>query len=324
MTRTVPALLDTAAGLPLDSPFTSATASAAGVSPNRMSRLVSDGYLRRLLKGVYVAAQVPDSLDLRADALRLVVPPEGVVTDRTAGWLLGAPSILAPNDHLTVPPVSVFMNKPGCRLRNGLAASGERGLADRDITVVRGIRTTTPLRTACDLGRLLHRDQAFAALDSMLRLGSFDRRRLLDEMGRFRGYRGVVKLRALAPLADPRAESPGESILRLRWIESGLPHPQPQLEVAAPLGSYYLDLGLEELRLGAEYDGEEFHGEEARQHDEQRRAWVADQHGFTIEVLRAENLFGVRRDAEQVLLAAARRARRALGTRATWYLDLAR
>ena len=80
---------------------------------------------------------------------------------------------------------------------------------------VLGLRVTTPLRTACDLGRLLSRDRAFAALDTMLRLGAFDAEELWAETERFRGMRGVRQLRAFAPLADRprrvarRSRSPG-------------------------------------------------------------------------------------------------------------------
>ncbi len=57
-----------------------------------------------------------------------------------------------------------------------------------------GLRVTTPVRTACDLGRLLWRFDALAALDGYLRIG-VDRDEVLLEMPRFRGYRGVRQLR---------------------------------------------------------------------------------------------------------------------------------
>ena len=92
--------------------------------------------------------------------------------------------ILAPNDHLLTPPVSMFVNRKGGRLRNELTRSGQRLLPKSDVMEVQGVLVTTPLRTACDLGRLLHRDSAFAALDAMLRLGAFDRDELCDAAGR--------------------------------------------------------------------------------------------------------------------------------------------
>lgn len=195
-------------GLDLSTPFTTPTARAAGLESRHLLRLVDLGLLCRPLRGVYHGAHLEDSLDLRVECVRLVVPEDAVVTDRTAGWLHGSAMALAPNDHLAVPVVSVFQG-PGKRLRNDVTVSGERRLADRDVVEIHGVRVTTPLRTACDLGRLLRRDGAFAALDAMARLGRFTLDELVAEVERFRGYRGVRQLRAFAPLTDPGAESFG-------------------------------------------------------------------------------------------------------------------
>lgn len=48
---------------------------------------------------------------------------------------------------------------------------GTRGLIDRDVTTIGGVQVTTKLRTALDLGRLLWRFDALAALDGFARLG---------------------------------------------------------------------------------------------------------------------------------------------------------
>ncbi len=65
--------------------------------------------------------------------------------------------VLAPGDHLVIPPVSMFVNRNGARLRNELASSGERTL--RSAGRHGGVRGAgdDALRTACDLGRLLNR-----------------------------------------------------------------------------------------------------------------------------------------------------------------------
>ena len=306
--------LDDRFPLPLDSPFTTQAARCAGLHSVQLTWLVNEGYLRRLVPGVYVAGQAPDSIELRAEALRLVVPDDGVIVDRTAGWLLGAQMVLAPLDHLAVPPVSLFVNRRGARLRNGLVASGQRSLPRDHVMYLLGLRVTTPVRTACDLGRLLSSDRAFAALDSMLRLGEFDREELWAETTRFRGMRGVRQLRAFAPLADGRAESPGESVTRLRWLDvTGLPAPELQIEVERPFGpSYRLDLGVEELRFAVEYDGEEWHRRtaEQRERDHRRRTWLREERGWIIEPVTKENVFGQHQDIEGILLDGHRRARR--------------
>jgi hypothetical protein len=75
--------------LPQDRPFTTATARDAGAAWTDLRRLIAEGLLRHPVKGVYCSNQVPDDLDNRIDVLRLVVPEDCVVTDRTAGWLWG-------------------------------------------------------------------------------------------------------------------------------------------------------------------------------------------------------------------------------------------
>ncbi len=309
-------MLDGRFPLSLEHPFTSVDAHNARVHSAELSLLCAEGYLRRLLKGVYVAGQVADSLALRAAALRLVVPPDAVITDRTAGWLLGAPMVLAPGDHLIVPEISVFVNRAGARLRNDLSRSGQRTLSIDDVMEVRGLQVTTPIRTACDLGRLLTRDRAFAALDSMLALGLFGNAELWEATRRYRGMRGVRQLRGFVALADGRAQSPAESVLRLRWLDLlTLPRPEPQIEVERPgRWSYWLDLGVEDLRFAVEYDGEEWHRRtaEQRKRDRRRRTWLREERGWSIEPVTKQNVFGHHRDIESILSNGIRNARRRL------------
>jgi hypothetical protein len=172
---------------------------------------------------------------------------------------------------------------------------------------------TTPLRTALDLGRLLRRDHAIAALDALERTRRFSHDELLDGVQRFRGMRGVVQLRSLAPLADARAESPGESVLRLRWLDAGLPACRPQVEVRDDYGFVraYVDLGAEHLRLGAEYDGRDFHTSDAdRARDRARRRWLAGR-GWTIRVFTKEDVFGLHPNVARVMWSAVHELRRA-------------
>ena len=311
-------LLDGSCPLPLDLPFTAALAATLGVSHAQLRRLLARGLVRRVCRGVYAVAQAPDDLVFRARALRLVVSPSAVVTDRTAAWLHGV-DILPRSALSTMPPISVFQ-RPGTRSRRDGVASGERMLLPRDVVEVDGLAVTSPLRTALDLGRLLWRFDALAALDQFLRLG-VDPGELLAEVERFKGYRGIVQLRFLAPLADPRAESLAESALRLHWYDAGLPKPEPQWWVYDEYGTalFRLDLALPEVLFAAEYDGTEFHtSDRDRAHDHERRGWLADCRGWLIEVFVNDDIYRLHADPARRLQAGLLQATTTLASRTSY------
>lgn len=300
--------LECAQRLPQDRPVSWAEAQDLGVTRRQLQRLLELGLIRRPFKGVYVAAALQDTMTLRLAILAMVVPPDCVITDQTAGWLWAGDRVLAPNSHLVTPTLSVYC-KPGHRLRSKLTVSGERRFLPRDLVEIHGLVATTPLRTACDLGRLQHRDQAFAALDSLAATGSFTIEALLVEVTRFKGYRGVIQLRTFAPLTDPRSDSPSESVLRLRWYDAGLPRPECQVEEESPGDTPYLiDIGRKEERFGAEYFGEDFHGEDREEHDQTRIQWLEQEGGWTLVVARKHNVYGRRQDIVDILNASWRLA----------------
>jgi hypothetical protein len=224
---------------------------------------------------------------------------------------------LAPNSHLVLPRVCFFRPADQGRLRNALVASGERTVTSRDLVEVDGLMVTTPLRTALDLGRLRHRDQALSALDAFLHLGLVTHEELLTSLERFARQRGVVQLRWLVSLADGRAESAGESALRLRWYDAGLPRPQLQISILKNgVEVFRIDLGLEELLFAAEYDGVDFHtSAEQRGHDEGRRSVLRTELHWVLEVFDHTNVYGHQQDAATRLRAAYLGARSTLGER---------
>ncbi len=294
-------LLGTGFPLSLEAPFTTAQATSSGLSRRALGDLRRAGLVRSVLHGVHVVAQAPDDLRTRAQALALVVPAEAVVCDRTAAWLHGVDVL--PRSAVHEPPPVQVAHTDDTRVRRPGVDGLRRGLLPRDVASVHGVRVTAPLRTGLDLGRLLWRYDALAALDGFLRLG-VDHEELLAEVERFRGYRGVRQLRTLAPLADARSESVAESAVRLSWIDAGLPRPQLQIWVEGDAGvpRYRLDLGLEEVRFGVEYDGEEFHTTAAdRRHDERRRDWLRDERGWTIVVLTQADVYGPHRRPIELL-----------------------
>ncbi len=148
----------------------------------------------------------------------------------------------------------------------------------------------------------------------LMRVGGFAVADLSAQLPRFRGARGVRQLRQLVPWADRRAESPAESLTRLRLYDDGLPAPAVQYEVRNVVGAviYRLDLAYPELKLAIEYDGEEHHtSSDDRAHDLRRRDYLR-RLGWTIVVLTAADVYGrdpqaaviVRRERDRLLQAA--------------------
>lgn len=301
-------LLGSAFPLPLAEPFTAAMALEAGCSRKQLQVLVAKGFVRRVVRGVYAASQAPDSVQSRARALALVIPEHAVLTGRTAGWLHGLP-VLQRGARVNAPPLELSCTTQSRSVRREVEGH-RRMLAARDITVLHGVRVTTPVRTCLDLGRLSWQFDALAALDAGLRAG-VDPSALRDELPRFRGYRGVRQLRWLLELADRRAESPGESALRLHWLLAGLPPPTPQLWVNdGDYARYRLDLGLPEIRFAVEYDGLDFHGSDRAEHDRARREWLAGQ-GWLVVVVGKDEVYGRDTDIAAVLRDGLARARAA-------------
>jgi hypothetical protein len=280
--------------LMLGRPFTRREASQHGLSKDVLTSLAKGGEIRRVLQGVYVDSAADDNLTMRASALAKVAPDHVVVCDRTAAWLWGA-DVIGPGFRNVIPPLDVFRVRGHNRLRRVGCRAGTRTLDQRiDLTTVNGVLVTRPLRTALDLGRFLRRDEALAALDALLRVAGLSNDDLSRQLPRFRGQRGVVQLRELVALADPRAESGGESVSRLRLIDGGLPVPQLQWKIRTPFGivRFRLDMAYPDIKLAIEYDGWEFHSSDDAKARDRRRRHMLRQEGWTFVVLTRDDVYG--------------------------------
>lgn len=273
-------------------PFHVRDAGRLGLTRRQVERAAESGHLRRLTRGVYVDAGVPDSVELRVEAAGMVIAAHHVAVNRTAAWLHGQ-DVLLGAEHDVLPPIET------CALRHHdptrrLDIDGRtRDLATTDVMRISGVLVTTPLRTALDLGCELRRREAFAAMTLLARAFGFGPRELVAELPRFRRRRGVVQCRELAPLVDPRVESPREAWTLLALVDAGLPVPEVQWWVEDDgRPAYRLDLAYVNARLAIEYDGvEAHHAPDQRQHDEERRAWLRER-GWEVVVVRRGDFGG--------------------------------
>jgi len=274
-------------------PFTARQAADLGLTRGRLRELVKNGQVRRVMRGVYVDAPVPDTTELRTRSLSLVIPDGVVVGLRTAAWLWGV-DVTALGAHLVVPPVDL-MGPAGSAATRRTGVSGHTGpLGDSDVALRDNVWITTPARTAADLGRCLRRPDALASLDAMLRLPTLTAEVVTQELAKFAGYRGVVQARELVGLADPRSESPMESRTRLRAIDAGFPAFEPQVEVFDDIGSFVarLDLGRPAERKAVEYDGDAAHSSAEQQAHDRRRRRDVERCGWGLAVVTADLVLG--------------------------------
>ena len=276
-------------------PFTRADLPGLGRSAADLRRAQRHAEVRSPLRGVFVAASVPDSMELRARSLACVAAPHHVVTDRTAAWLHGVDAF----EHAMFGEVPVVET---CALRghDPTALAGvdgrTRDLTPRDVMVLHGVPVTTPLRTALDLGCCLRRREAYASMNALARAHDLTAQDFEREVGRFGRRRGVVQLRELVPLVEPRIESQRESWVFLAIRDAEIPLPEPQhWIVIGGVPTYRLDFAYVRQRVCVEYDGDEAHdGREA--YDEARRDWLRRQ-GWIVIVVKRGDFTGAALDA---------------------------
>lgn len=146
---------------------------------------------------------------------------------------------------------------------------------------VRGLNTTTPLRTVSDLCRRLTGADSLALVDEALRLRLVDRVALAEATSPL--------LRALGPLAEP-AESPMESRLRWLMLRAGLSRPQVQPRLHDADGRFVAraDLYYPAARLVIEYDGGNHRD---RLHEDDRRQNLLIGSGFSVLRFTADDVY---------------------------------
>jgi uncharacterized protein DUF559 len=228
----------------LEGPFTVAAARAGGLT----LRQVRGEQWQRLGPGVYGRSRLPATPLLALETVALRLPPEAAFSGRTGGWLHRMP--LDPCDpiEVTVPRDIGVSARSGVLLRRV-------PLLPSEVVRINGLRVTAPLRTVTDLGRRLPLIEAVVAVDLALHAGLVELD-TLQTLPPIRGH-GMAQLRRVIALAEPLAESPAETRLRLILVLAGLPRPTAQMPLLDANGEAFGrgDLCYEQARLVIEYDG---------------------------------------------------------------------
>lgn len=247
----------------MDGVFIGSDAIAAG----RLTRHELQRWYRPIYRGIYLRKDANPTLRDRATAAWLASGCNGVIAGVAASALHHAEWV---DDDVDIDIIA-----KGIRPQTGLIARDE-SLRDDEFTHIGRLPVTTSARTAYDLGRHLPRDKAVARLDALARATPFSTEDVLLIAKHHKGARGLRRLRAALPLVDAGAASPRETWLRLLLIDAGLPAPTTQIPVCDrrywPFA--FLDMGWEDYRVSAEYDGEHHQKERpqyAHDHKRQRR-----------------------------------------------------
>jgi very-short-patch-repair endonuclease len=235
-------------------------------------RLITADQLRtsawlRLRQDVYADARLERDHRLACQAMALRLPEGIVIAGTSAAYLHGVEFAAGFTDpvHVIVPPPIRAGGQRGVRLHVVAPRPGD--------TLVGGsaFRCTTPARTAWDLASWQPVDQAVSIIDALLGrdlvvIEQLDR--LVAERTHERGSR--LAARAFG-LADGRAQSPAESLLRVRLVLAGLPRPKVQHPVRLESGRLvHPDLAWPEFMVAVEYDGH-WHADVNQLHLDRRR-----------------------------------------------------
>ncbi|TDU83448.1 hypothetical protein EV138_5912 [Kribbella voronezhensis] len=242
----------------------------------KLGWLLGAGEIRQVLSDVYVDVRVPDTVDLRAAAVALLLPPDGIACGRTAAWVHGIET-------------------------TALHAKGEVGVQwtreATDVVQVGELKVTSPIATTVELAMQLPRPFALSAVDAMLRSGIADRWAVRAASAAYEGRPGIIQARQILRYADRRAASPGESWLRLRLIDADFGQPDLQVRVRGPHRDYLIDLGYPDplddgRRLGLEYDSDRWHSRPHQEVRDEARRTELEALGWHIISVRRPDLWG--------------------------------
>ncbi|SDJ01234.1 Transcriptional regulator, AbiEi antitoxin, Type IV TA system [Frankineae bacterium MT45] len=221
--------------------FTTVQALEAGWSRTALARAVQRGDLIRIRRGAFapavrLASVSPAERNRRLCTLvaaALLTMPSAVASHGSAALLAGLPMLRTPSQ----PCITIAPGRGGSF--EGLHVHRARLVTDdllampanesvETASAAHSLRRTSVGRTICDIARECGRDAAVVVADAAVHANPGDRSHIASCLERSAGWPWVRRATDLLDLVDGRAESPLESMSRLRISDLGLPPPIPQ------------------------------------------------------------------------------------------------
>ena len=230
--------------------MTRAAARTAGLD----DRQLRQPSLLRLSRDTYLPRSMVDDVAARVAAVLMTAPIGSVASHGAAAALWGIEIPLANRADrrvdIIVPPGGRAESRSDRRIHRLELMADER--TERQAQPV-----TTPARTWRDLAGVLEPPALLAVTDQVVgAMAGVDR--LADQLHRHPGGRGCARARQVLLLADPRAESPMESVVRWIFHCGGLPAPELQFVVRDESGVFLAraDFAWPARRVMVEFDGD--------------------------------------------------------------------
>jgi hypothetical protein len=254
-----------------DGAVTVGQAYEAGVSRQQLRTLLSHGWTSPV-RGVLIE---PEPADLFRAGVRagLLASPDGVACRVTAARLRALTGL----PLWTSGELPQLLLPAGTRRAQRKGVRSYSGLLEPERTIWRGWPVTSLPKTLADLSFTLRLDDLVSLLDGVLNAGGE-----LD-LDQFVGPSRSRMASALA-LADGRAESPLETIIRLLLVRAGLAPEVLQLRLFDRDGLCYarLDLAWPSRMLAVEADGREYHDRPDALYRDRRRQNALELDGWTV------------------------------------------
>lgn len=258
-------------------PFTLAEALKAGVGRRRLH----SSQFVRLHRGVFRSADTEETFALRVHAALLVLPDDAALSHQSALRWCGY-------DGLPDAPLHFSTAKAARIEREGLVVHRRQALLRSGL--IDGVPVLGAARTFVDIATEVGERELLRIGDWMVRHGHVD----LLELRAFAAEShldGVQRARRVAPLVRERVDSPRESDVRWIIIATGLPVPEPNVDICDGAGVRVAkgDLVYVRERIIVEHDGWHHERDAAQRQRDHLRRELLESLGWKVVVITTED-----------------------------------